>query len=253
MHDIHLLMILILFIAGIAAGLIDTLAGGGGLIIVPVMLLLGIPPLEAMGANKLQACFGELTAIIEFRRKGHIKLRKLLLGFIFVAIGSTVGTLLLQQTHPELLKKLLPVLLALVLIYTIFSPRPQAEDVKARMPSPVFYSLIGLLIGFYNGYFGPGTGSFWVVAFMFFMGFNIRNASIHAKPLNFTSNIVALVWFILAGQIWYWAGISAGIGQIIGAKIGAHLVIYKGLQIIRPVFITIVSIMILSLIIKHYF
>ncbi len=239
-------------LTGVAAGIVDTIAGGGGLIVLPMLLLVGIPPVPAMGCNKLQACFGELTAMFEFHRKGHLKLRKMLLGFLFVALGATVGTLLLQHTHPEFLKKLLPILLALLLIYSIFSPRPSMEDVKPRMSAPAYYIVWGLVIGFYNGYFGPGTGSFWVVAFMFFRGFNMQKSSIHAKPMNLAGNLVALFWFILGGQIWYWAAISTGIGQIIGAKIGSHLVLNQGHRIIKPIFIIAVSAMIISLLVKHF-
>lgn len=252
MHDPNLLIILLLFVVGTVAGIIDTLAGGGGLIVVPSMLLLGIPPVITMGCNKLQAVFGEITAAIEFRRKGHIKFRPMLLGMMFVACGSIAGTLLLQMTHPEILNKLLPILLAGVLIYTIFSPRPSC-DAHPRMSRKLYYIVIGLIIGFYNGYFGPGTGSFWVFAFIFLQGFNIQKASMNAKPLNTVGNIVALIVFIYLGQIWYWVALSLGVGQILGAKIGSHLVINRGLQIIKPIFIAVVSLMIVSLIIKHYF
>lgn len=252
MHDLHLIIMGVLMLSGVAAGIVDTLAGGGGLIVLPVYLLVGIPPVPAMGCVKLQACFGELTAMLEFRRKGHIKLRKLVLGFLFVAIGASVGTILLQHTNPDVLKKLLPILLAIMLIYTIFSPRVASEDIKPRMSAALYYTVWGLVIGFYNGYFGPGTGSFWLVAFMFFLGFNIQKASIHAKPMNLTGNIVALIWFMFAGQIWYWAGLSTAVGQVIGSKIGAHLVLNKGHKLIKPVFIVAVSAMIISLLIKHF-
>jgi uncharacterized membrane protein YfcA len=251
-HLLHLLIIIVLMLTGVIAGVFDTIAGGGGLIVVPVMLLVGIPPIQTMGSNKLQACFGELTAAFEFWRKGHLQLRQLALGFVLVAIGSTLGTVLLQRTHPDILVKLLPLLLAGVLVYTIISPRPKAGDVQPRLAAPWFYLLIGLPIGFYNGYFGPGTGSFWVVALMFFMGFHIQKATMYAKPLNVTGNLIALAWFISAGQVWYWAGLSTGLGQIIGAKIGSHLVIHKGQKLIRPVFITVVSAMIISLLVKHF-
>lgn len=253
MHDPNLILIIILIFTGMAAGIVDAIAGGGGLIVVPMMLLIGLPPIPAMGSNKLQACFGEFTAMLEFHRKGHIELRKMLLGFIMVAFGATLGTLILQYTHPELLNKLLPILLTFVLIYTILSPRPSEQDLKSRMSVTAFYILWGLVIGFYNGYFGPGTGSFWIVAFMFFLGFNIKKASMYAKPVNLTGNLVALVCFISAGQIIYWAGFSAAIGQVLGSKIGAHLVMTRGQHLVRPVFITVVSLMILSLIVKHYF
>lgn len=252
MHDPHWLIIIILVITGAAAGVIDTLAGGGGLIVVPVMLLLGIPPVHTMGTNKLQACFGELTAAFEFHRQGHIDFRKIWAGLIFVAIGAGCGTLLVQHTHPEFLKKLLPILLCVVLVYTIISPQPSHEDTPPKMSERAYYLIFGLLIGFYNGYFGPGTGSFWMVAFMFFLGFNLRKATMYAKPMNVAGNLVALALFIYGGQIWYWAGISAGVGQVIGAKIGSHLVIHKGNKLIKPVFITVVSIMIVSLLVKHF-
>jgi len=164
-------------------------------------------------------------------------------GLLYTAVGATLGAIAVQYIHPTILKKIIPFIMLLVLGYVIVSPRIKTPDIKQRLSHDTFYLCFGLSIGFYNGFFGPGTGSFWVVALMFFIGLDIRRAAIEMKPLNLIGNVVSLLWFVLGGHVMYVLGLIMGAGQIVGARISAHLVINKEVKFIRPVFIVIVSIM----------
>jgi len=242
----------LLILGGLSAiaAMVDTLAGGGGLITLPALLLFGLPPGIALGTNKLQGCVGEFNASIHFVNHGKIKFKELITGAIFSAIGSVSGTILVQHLHPNFLNKVIPILLLVVLIYSFFSGRLTEEENKPRMSLFIFYLIFGLLIGFYNGFLGPGTGSFWVVAFIFFMGFNLIKAALYTKPLNFVGDFAALICFMIGGAIDYRVALIMSVGQIIGSYVGTKLVIYRGAKIIRPVFIAMVSIMLVTLSVK---
>ncbi|MBJ6723262.1 TSUP family transporter [Geomesophilobacter sediminis] len=227
----------LLFLAGGLAGLIDAIAGGGGLITVPVLLGVGLPPQFALGTNKLQSTFGSASAMAHFVRAGTVRLRPALAGILWTAVGACLGAWAVQQIDPSFLKRLIPYLLLGILCYTVFTPKLGMEEVHPRLSHGVFYALFGLLLGFYDGFLGPGTGSFWVVAIMLCLGYDMRKATGHTKLFNFVSNIVSLVVFLVGGHVVFVAGLVMGAGQAIGARLGAKLVIKKGARFIRPVFI----------------
>lgn len=158
--ELELSTLLLLMLAALAAGFIDSIAGGGGLITVPALLATGMPPALALGTNKLQSCFGSFTATLYFWRQGLIKVRQLWPHIICTFIGSAVGTLLVQHLDPGLLSKLLPFLLIAFSIYFLLSPRISNDDSEQRLSPLAFAFLIGTSVGFYDGFFGPGTGSF---------------------------------------------------------------------------------------------
>ncbi|TSK09070.1 MAG: TSUP family transporter [Geobacter sp.] len=227
----------ILFLTGAVAGLIDSIAGGGGLITIPVLLGLGLPPQTALGTNKLQASFGSCSAMFHFVRAGTVNLRDALPGVIWTAVGAILGSYTVQQIDPGFLKKCIPFLLLAILCYTIFTPRLGAEEVHPRLPRRLFYGIAGLGLGFYDGFLGPGTGSFWVIAIMLGLGFDMRKGTGYTKLFNFVSNIVSLVVFVAGGHVLLGAGLLMGVGQAAGARVGAKLVIHKGTRFVRPVFI----------------
>jgi uncharacterized membrane protein YfcA len=252
MLSIFIIKLLLLALAATIAGCIDTIAGGGGLICVPALLLAGIPPTQMLATNKFQATFGTGMATYKFLQYGGIAWREVLLGCIFCLIGATIGSLCIQHMDQGFLQTLLPYLLIGVLIYMLLTPKAGEIKRHAYIKSGLFFTVFGLLLGFYDGFFGPGTGSFWVVAMVGLLGFDLRHATMHAKVYNFISNLIALFWFILGGHVLYIVGFTMAIGQLLGAKIGAWLVIHKGTKLIRPLFITMVSVMLLSLLYKHY-
>ena len=246
------LLLPLLFGAAFAAGLIDSIAGGGGLITVPVLMGIGLPPQVALGTNKLQASFGSGSAMLHFVRAGTVRIGDCWTGILWTALGSVLGVWAVQLLDATLLKQLIPWLLAAIAVYTLCSPRLGAEDSHARMKEVPFYLLFGLSIGFYDGFFGPGTGSFWTMALMMLLGCSMLRATATTKVMNFTSNFVALVFFLSVGQVRFVEGLVMGVGQFLGARVGSKLVIRRGTGFIRPVFITVVLALVGRLIYLNY-
>jgi uncharacterized membrane protein YfcA len=242
----------LLFGAAFVAGLVDAIAGGGGLITVPVLMGIGLPPQVALGTNKLQASFGSGSAMLHFVRAGTVKLSDCRAGILWTTVGATLGVWGVQLLDATVLKQIIPWLLAAIAIYTLLSPRLGAEDSHARMKSGPFYLLSGLVIGFYDGFFGPGTGSFWTMALMMLLGYSMMRATATTKVMNFTSNFVALIFFLSVGQVRFVEGIAMGAGQFLGARVGSRLVIKRGTAFIRPVFITMVLLLVCRLIYLNF-
>ena len=247
----HLLLPL-LFSVGLIAGTIDAIAGGGGMITLPLLLIIGVPPHVALGTSKLQGAAGTFVATCSYYRHGLFSLKTIYKGLIFGFIGAVLGAIAGQTLSSDILKKIIPVLLVVILIYTIFSPKLGHIDKKPRVNEFWFYVIFGFTMGFYDGFFGPGTGSLWVFALTFFLGYNFTKATAYAKVFNLKSNIIATVCFMIGGNINYSIALCMMAGQLIGGRLGAHLAIKRGAQIIRPIFISIVSLTILSLAYKNY-
>jgi uncharacterized membrane protein YfcA len=246
------LLLLLLFATGLAAGLVDSIAGGGGLITIPVLLGIGLPPQVALGTNKLQASFGSGSAMLTFLRSKTVRLGDCGEGIFFTALGSGLGTYTVQLLDPIFLRLMIPWLLVAIAVYTLLTPRLGHVDVHPRMKSGSFFFLAGLTLGFYDGFFGPGTGSFWVMALMLCLGFNMTKATGYTKVMNFTSNFASLVLFLASGHVLWREGLVMGAGQFIGARIGSRLVVSRGTGFIRPVFITMVLLITAKLIWQNY-
>jgi uncharacterized protein len=230
----------LLFATGLVAGFVDSIAGGGGLISLPVLLSFGLDPKHALGTSKLQSTFGAGSAAWHYAQAGTVNLKDCRRGFVVTFVAAILGTLTVQQLDPSFLARIIPVLLALVAIYSLLKPQLGAEDIHPRMNRAWFDVTFGLLLGFYDGFFGPGTGTFWAMAFMLGVGFNLTKATGCTKVMNFASNVSSLIFFVLAGQVVFSAGLAMGFGQLLGARIGSKMVIRRGTKFIRPVFITVV-------------
>jgi uncharacterized membrane protein YfcA len=146
-----------------------------------------------------------------------------------------------QAFNTSFLQILIPFLLGAVFIYTLFSPRLGDQDAHQRWRPAVFYLVFGLGLGFYDGFFGPGTGSFWTIAFVLLMGFNLKKATGYTKVMNFTSNIASFLFFLLGGNINWLVGFTMGAGQILGALAGSRFVITRATKWIRVVFLIMVG------------
>jgi uncharacterized protein len=232
----------ILLVTGFAAGFIDSIAGGGGLITMPVFLSFGFNPHDALGANKLQATFGSGSAAWHYSKAGAVDLSDCHRGFIITFIAAAVGTWLLQQLPRDFLMRFIPILLIAVAIYSLVRPSLGESDSPPRLTRPAFDITFGLLIGFYDGFFGPGTGTFWAMAYVLMLGFNFTKATSYTKVMNFSSNSSSLLVFLLAGHVLplFWQGVAMGIGQLLGARVGSKTVVKHGARFIRPIFITVV-------------
>jgi len=223
------------FLAGMAliAGTVDAIAGGGGLIALPALLIAGVPPLPALGTNKLQGSFGTLTASWRFWRSGQLDLRTLWLPLLATFLGASLGTWAVQQVGTELLGRLVPALLIASACYFALSPSVGDRDSEPRLRVRAFALAVAAPIGFYDGFFGPGTGSFFALAFVALGGRGLRRATAGTKALNFASNLAALLWFGASGQVVWWIGIPMGVAQIAGAWLGSHLVLRHGARLVR--------------------
>jgi uncharacterized membrane protein YfcA len=230
----------LLFLTGLAAGFIDSIAGGGGLITLPVLLNIGLAPQDALGTNKLQAAFGSGSAAWHYGRARLIEWDECVAGVAFTFVGAYVGSMVVLRLDPSFLKRMIPWFLIAIALFSIFRPALGQADTRPHLTRRPFYVLFGLAIGFYDGFFGPGTGSFWALAFVLGLGFNFTRATAHTKLMNFTSNVASLLVFLWGGQVHYGAGVAMGAGQLLGARLGARVVIRRGARFIRPLFITVV-------------
>ncbi len=235
---------------GFFAGFISAIAGSGGLVVLPVLLAAGVPPLNALATNKFQSVFGTLSSTINFFRKGHLDLKPLRQALIYAFIGAALGTLLIQQIDTAVLKQLLPWVLIVMAIYVALSPRMSDEDSEPRWPESRFNRVIGGGIGFYGGFLGPGMGSFFAVAFSALRGYNLRKATANTKPLVLITNATSMVLFIFAGHVLWTLAIAMAVAQIVGARLGSQLVISRGAKLIQPVMVVIILLLAIKLLIE---
>lgn len=229
----------LLFATGLAAGFVDSIAGGGGLITLPVLLSFGLGPKEALATNKLQATFGSGSAAWHYTRAGAVDLKECGRGFLCSAIGAALGTVAVQQFDPAFLKRCIPVLLLALGMYLLLKPDLGAADRRPRLSRGWFDLFFGIGIGFYDGFFGPGTGTFWAMACVVGLGFNLVRATAYTKVMNFASNLSSLVFFLIGGKVLFTAGLAMGVGQWVGARLGARIVIRRGIGFIRPIFVAV--------------
>ena len=195
----------------------------------------------------MQGAFGTASAAWNYARMGTVSLKECKIGIVSTIIGAAAGTLLVQQLDQQFLRRVLPVLLVTIALCMCLKPQLGEKDIHPRMPHGAFYVVAGLLLGFYDGFFGPGSGAFWTMAFMLGVGFNLTKATGYTKVMNFASNLTSLLLFLRLGQAEFAAGLTMGAGQIIGARLGSGMVVTRGTKLIRPVFITVVITLALKL------
>jgi uncharacterized protein len=224
--------------AGVA-GCIDAIAGGGGLLTLPALLGAGLAPVEALATNKLQGSFGTASATLRFLRHGAIDLRALAPAALLSFAGAAGGSRLVSGVDPGALARLLPLLLVAFALYFLLSPRVGDLPSRRRISLPAFGLLAGAGIGFYDGVFGPGTGSFFALAFVALLGCGLREATAGSKLLNFASNVASLAVFALGGHVAWTIGLAMAVGQWGGAWLGAHLVIRHGARLVRPLLVAV--------------
>lgn len=238
MEQVSLDMIFFLMAVGFIAAFIDSVVGGGGLISLPAMLLTGMPPTIALGTNKMASVMGSCTSTISFMRSGKINIEIIKYLFPLSFIGSMFGVIAVQQIPSQFLKPLVIIMLVVVTIYT-FSKKDWGDiSTYAGMTKRTAYlsGIVAFSIGFYDGFFGPGAGSFFIFAFLM-IGFDFVVAAGNSKALNFASNIAAVITFMYFGSINYNYAIPMGVSMILGALVGSNLAIKKGAAYVRPLFL----------------
>ena len=220
--EISISLLSFLFFIAIIAGFLDTVAGGGGLISLPALIIAGIPPLAALGTNKLQGSMGTATASYIMLKNNRVKLADIKLLMLAAFIGSTAGTIAVQFIDTEVLSFVIPVVLLFIAVYFLVSPMPDETQRPPRLSNTHYRNFVIPVVGAYDGMFGPGTGSFLSLAGITCRGHGLLTATAIAKPLNFATNIAALIVFIFSGQLVWLVGGLMMAGQLIGAWLGAH-------------------------------
>jgi uncharacterized membrane protein YfcA len=229
---------LFLACAGFFAGLVDSLAGGGGLISLPALLAAGVPPHIALGTNKVQSCLGTSVGVVRYLKRGLIQPSIAVPAAIASLVGSIGGARVVLLIPSDKLMMLIPPLIIVVAVITFFKRQFGNEDyfTKASRRDQAMAVVVGGAIGFYDGFFGPGTGTFLVFLFVLVFKFGFLRANANAKLVNFGSNISALISFALAGKVMLLPALIMACCNIAGNYIGSGLAIKKGATLIKPVF-----------------
>jgi uncharacterized membrane protein YfcA len=237
-------VLLFLLAAGFVASFIDSVVGGGGLIMLPSFLLF-LDPVTALGTNKLAAVMGAFTSALSFLRSG--KGDRVLLRYLFPLsfFGSILGVYTVRLISPDILRPLVVVMLILVALYSVLKKDWGANAAYAGLSvkKAALSAAAAALFGFYDGFFGPGTGSF-LIFFFLCIGFDFLGAAANARVLNFASNIAAASSFIFLGLTDYHYGIPTGGAMILGALAGTRLALRKGAGYVRPLFILVTAVLI---------
>ncbi len=230
-------IILLLSIAALVAGFIDAVAGGGGLITLPALLIAGVPPTEAIATNKLQGTFGVATASARYWRAGLIDFHSLATAVAATAVGAAAGSLLVSNVDTGLLHRFMPFALIAAAIYFAATPYLREHAPHAKLSSVAFALGAAATVGFYDGVFGPGAGSLYTLAFLALAGCNLITATANAKVLNLTSNLASFGVFLVSGHVNFAVGLPMAIGQTIGAYAGSRAALKHGTWIIRPLLV----------------
>lgn len=241
---------IIVSLASLLAGFVDAIVGGGGLILLPALFatFATAPPATLMGTNKSAAIWGTGIATWQYSRRVQMRWRVMLPAALAGFAGAFGGAWVVTLISGDFLRKLLPLVLVGLLIYTLarkdlgrhHAPRlsPDRETLAA--------CLIGLGIGFYDGFFGPGTGSFFVFLFVRVLGYDFLNASVSAKLLNLATNVAALILFTAKGHVWWHFALPLAVANVVGSVLGAHLALKHGAGFVRGIFILVVGMLIIK-------
>jgi uncharacterized membrane protein YfcA len=221
----------------VLTGFIDSIAGGGGLIMMPALLFAGVPPINALATNKLQSMFGTAIAFANYARKGLVDWRSNGLTVLAVFLAAGAGVIIVQSVSSKALALVIPLLLLAVALYVLISPRMSDADAHQRI-GPRAYAPLGAAIGFYDGFFGPGTGSFFTTTLVGLRGLGLTRATALTKLFNLTSNVAAVLLFALGGHMFWLLGFCMAGGAMLGGWIGSHTAMRFGASIIRPLLVT---------------
>jgi uncharacterized membrane protein YfcA len=245
-----MLDLVVVAFASLFAGLIDAIVGGGGLILVPALFATypGTAPATLLGTNKGGAIWGTAWAAVQFTRRVSLAASTMVPAMAAALAGSFVGAWAVTQVDASMLRRALPLILFAILLYTLarkdlgrhHAPRYAAAHER------LVAGAIGLIIGFYDGFFGPGTGSFFVFLFVRLLGFDFLHASAAAKLLNTSTNFAALVLFAWTGHVWWAAAAVLAVANVAGSLIGTRLALKHGAGFVRAVFIVVVGALILK-------
>ncbi|GEC93442.1 MULTISPECIES: sulfite exporter TauE/SafE family protein [Brevibacillus] len=239
--EMDLSTIVLLAVFGFIAAFIDSTVGGGGLISLPALLGLGMPPYLALGTNKLAGTISSATSSYTFIKSGKFDKKLMLILFPVSLIGAYFGAKTVLFVPQEFLKVLVVIMMALIFVYTLFNKRfGQDSNYKGLTKFTLGIGIpFTFLIGFYDGFFGPGTGSFFVFLMVLLFGYDFVIAAGNGRILNLASNISALFVFTMEGKVVFMTGLIMGIAMLLGANLGAKMAIKTGVRYVRPLFLVV--------------
>ena len=229
----------LLFFVAVLAGVLDAIAGGGGLITLPVLVIAGLSPLEAVATNKIQALSSVLSSASRYARAGVLSWRALRGMFAVALAGAGAGAIAVQFTDTDVLEYLVPVVLIAVAVFFLAAPVIMPAHRKALLSERAFMFLLVPAISFYDGFFGPGTGSLYAAAFVAFLARDLVRATAETKALNSAGSLLAAGIFVWGGAIVWPAALAMAAGAVIGGQIGAHVALRFGAPVIRLVLVAV--------------
>jgi hypothetical protein len=243
------LELVLLCAAALLAGVVDAIAGGGGLLTLPSLLATGMPPHVALGTNKGQSVFGSFAALARFTRAGLVKGELARVTFPLGLLGAFAGAALVLLVKPEVLKPLVLGLLVVVAAFLAFrrGPPPGERPEPPRQRMLALGAVIAFIIGVYDGFFGPGTGTFLILAFSGLLGHGLTRASADAKVVNFASNLASVTLFALRGVVLWNVALPMAVAQFAGGWMGAHFAVRGGDTLVRKVVLLVVVALALKL------
>lgn len=238
-------LVFFLMVMGFIAAFVDSVVGGGGLITVPALMCTGLSPVTVLGTNKVAAVMGAFTSFVTFIRSGKVDFSLIKYLFPCSLFGSAVGVFTVRLIPPDFLRPLVIVMLIAVSVYSIFKKELGKDYTYSGMTARklLLSALTAFAFGFYDGFFGPGTGSFLMFSFIM-IGFDFVIAAGNSRALNFASNIAAAVLFSYIGAVNFAYALPMGAAMIVGAWCGARVAIRKGAAYVRPLFVGVTIILI---------
>jgi uncharacterized membrane protein YfcA len=230
--------LVVLIVAALGAGIVDAIAGGGGLITVPMLAAVGLPPHVVLATNKGQSVFGSAASLFTFWRAGKVSRRLAPYMFPLALAGSFAGAIAVSALAPTVLR---PVVIVMLLCAAglMLVRKPKRDDDVPTARAFGWAVALAVAIGFYDGFFGPGTGTFLIIGFVVLCGASLARATADAKVVNFASNLAAVIWFSAHGLIWWELALPMAGAQLAGGMIGARLALRGGAQLIRVVVVVV--------------
>lgn len=242
----------VLFLASVIGGVVGALSGGAGMITMPLLLVSGINPLQALATNKLQACVGSFVSAAHYYHQGLVDMKESRILMLIATLFGAVGAILVQFMEISLLSKILPFVMIAVGAYFLLSPNISDKD-RAKNPHKIFLLISAAIAGLYGGFLGIGIGSFVLALLVSVGGYGLSKALAHSRWVVFSINLSSTLLFILGGNVLWILGIMMCVGQSIGASLGARLATKHGARIIRPIVICVCFALSTQLLIREFF
>lgn len=244
---VSLSTLLVLMGVSFCAAIVDAIAGGGGLLNVPSLMIAGLDPVSAVATNKVQGTFGVASSTLAYARAGLIRFKEMAFLFACSFAGAGLGAVAAQTVPIGALRTWIPLVLVALAVFVALAPKLTDSESQARVRPAVFAVLFSAPIGFYDGIFGPAGGTFFFIALVTVLGHGVLNAVAHTKLLNLASNLGALALFLFSGKIYWTVGLLLGLSAFAGAQIGARAALARGARLIKPMVVAVSILMALRL------